>query len=101
MASLRILVPEGTTNYIKNPAARYDTTGWSQSGSTLTRSLDRARFGIASYKLVTNGSALNEGLYYRVSALAGIGDPVTVSAYVRGAGKVRIRVISSGGTETS
>ena len=95
MATLRILAPEGTTNYVRNPSARFDTTGWTASGSTLTRSLDYARFGIASFKVVANGSALHEGAYYRVNALAGISDPVTVSAYILGSGKVRIRLIDN------
>lgn len=95
MMKLSILLPDDTINYIKNPSARYDTTGWSVNGSTLTRTLDFARFGVASLKVVTAGSALREGIYYRVSNLTGVGDPVTVSAYVRGAGKVRIRVIDN------
>lgn len=28
MATLRILVPDGTTNYITNPSMRYDASGW-------------------------------------------------------------------------
>lgn len=95
MMKLSILVPEDTINYIKNPNARYDTTGWSVNGSTLTRTLDYSRFGVASLKVVTAGSALREGIYFRVSNLTGVGDPVTASAYVRGAGKVRIRVIDN------
>lgn len=91
-ASLRVLVPESTTNYVTNPTIRNDTTGWFAVGSTMTRTLDRARFGIASLKLVTNGTALNEGAYFRVSELSGIQDFVTVSIYVRGAGYVRIRL---------
>lgn len=93
MASLRILVPESTSNYITNPALRYDTTGWSAFNATLTRVLTYARFGVASLQVVTNGTALNEGAYFRVNSLAGINDNITVSAYVRGAGKVRIRLI--------
>ena len=86
--TLRILSPEGTTNYILNPSARYDTTGWAAIGSTLTRVLTYARFGIASFKVVTNGAALYEGISYRVNALAGISDPITVSVYVRGSGHI-------------
>ena len=100
MATLRILVPDGTTNYVKNPSMRFDATGWTAAGSTLTRTLTRARFGISALQVVTNGSALNEGAYYRVSNLTNVNDPITVSAYVRGTGRVRIRVISSlGGSQ--
>ena len=93
MINLRVLVPESTTNYIKNPNFRYDTTDWTAFGSTLTRTLDYARFGIASGKVVTNGSVANEGVYYRVNALSGISGPVSVSVYVRGVGEdVRLRL---------
>ena len=93
MINIRILVPEATTNYIKNPSFRYATEGWTVQGATMTRTLEQARFNIASAKVVTAGSASNEGIYYRVSELDDLGGgPVTVSAYVRGTGKVRIRL---------
>jgi len=95
MINLKILVPDDTINYIKNPAFRYATTGWNAVGSTLTRTLDYARFNIASGKVVTNGSAANEGVYYRVLDLSGVSEPVTISAYIRGQGKVRIRLIDN------
>lgn len=96
MASLRILAPEGTTNYIENPAFRYDTTGWTAVGSAISRTLDEARFNVASLKVATTGSALYEGAYYRVSKLAGISEAMTGSAYVRGSGRVRIRLVDAG-----
>ena len=101
MSKFSILVPEATVNYIKNPALRYDTTDWNAQGATLTRVLTRARFGVASLQVVTAGSALREGAYFRVSALSGVSEPITVSAYVRGTGKVRIRLDNNvvGGTE--
>lgn len=101
MINLKLLVPEATTNYITNPAFRYGTTGWNVQGATLTRSLDYARFGIASGKVVTAGAAQREGVYFRVSALAGISEPVTVSIYLRGEGKVRLRLDNNvaGGNE--
>lgn len=89
---LRIQVPDSTTNYILNPSVRFDTTGWTSQGSTISRVLDYARFGIASLKVVLAGSVVREGAYYRVTALLGISDPITVSAYVRGTGKVQIRL---------
>src|SRR3990167_481819 len=95
MASLRILVPDGTTNYIENPAFRYATTGWAAVGAVLTRVLTEARWNVASMQVETNGSALGEGAYYRVSRLAGISEAVTGSVYVRGMGKVRLRVIDN------
>lgn len=99
MASLKILVPEGTTNYIQNPGARFDTTGWTAFGSTISRSLSAARFDIGSISVVTNGAVLREGVYYRVNNLQGINEPITVSVYVRGGtrNKVHIRLIASPG----
>ena len=91
------LVPDATINYVKNPSIRYDATDWNASGATLTRTLDQARFGIASLKVVTAGTALRQGAYYRVNALVGISEPITVSAYARGAGRVRIRLIDNPG----
>lgn len=102
MASLRMMVPEATTNYVKNPSIRYETTGWNAVGSAISRVFDVARFGVSCLMVDTNGSAINEGTYYRVNDLVGISEPVTVSAYVRGTGFVRIRVISTpGGREFS
>lgn len=93
--NLRILVPESTINYVKNPSPRYDLTGYTAAGATITRTLDRSRFSIASVKVVTAGSVLHEGFYYRVSNLVGISDFITASVYVRGSGKVRLRLINN------
>lgn len=95
MANLRVLVPQATTNYIKNPALRRDTTGYVAVGSTISRSLERARFGIASLKIITNASSISEGAFYRVNDLQGISDFITVSVYVRGSGIVRVRLIDN------
>lgn len=95
MTSLRILVPDGTTNYVKNPSFRYDTTGWTAAGSVISRVLDYARFNIASLKVVTTGAALGEGCFYRVSDLRNISEPITASVYVRGSGIVRVRLTTN------
>jgi hypothetical protein len=101
MMKLRMLVQAGTTNYITNPSMRFDKTGWISSGATVTRTLEAARFGVASIKIVTSGAGLYEGCHFRVSALGGVSEPITASAYVRGSGKVRIRLDDNapGGTE--
>ena len=93
MADLRIAVPESTTNYVKNPVVRYATTGWNAFGSAITRSLVESHFGISSLRVVTNGSALYEGAYYRINWLSGISSPLTGSVYVRGSGIIRVRLI--------
>lgn len=98
MASLRILVPDATINYVKNPSVRYDTTGYVAVGSAITRVLTQARFGISSLQIVTNGSALYEGASYRVNWLSGLQGPLTGSVYLRGTGVVRLRLENSNGT---
>lgn len=95
MASLKILAPDATTNYVRNPSMRYDTTGYTAVGSTLSRALTRLRFGIASLKIITNGSALYEGAYYRINWLSGVSSPITASVYLRGSGTVRLRLIDN------
>lgn len=97
--SIRVLVPDDTRNYIKNPAIRQDTTGWVSSGSAISRATNRARFGFSSLKVITNGLANSEGAYYRVQTLSALDESCTVSVYVRGDGEVRIRLINAGGSE--
>ncbi len=63
---------------------------------TENRSTDRARFGTASCKVTTDGSLMNEGIYYRVNLLQGISDVLTASIYARGGGKVRLRLTDGG-----
>ena len=91
-ASLKILVPEATVNFIENPSFRHNANGWVASGATPTRTLNYARFGIASLKVVAPGTATNEGVFYRVNYLSGTNDNVTVSVYVRGTGFIRLRL---------
>lgn len=98
-ANLKILVPEGTTNYIKNPSMRYAATDWTAIGSVVTRVLTQALYGIASLQVVTNGLAVNEGVYYRVNDFAGISEPITASIYARGAGSVHLRLIEGIGKQ--
>lgn len=93
--NLRVLVPDSTINYVTNPAMRFDATGYNAVGSTISRTLDQARFGIASLKVICNGSAIGEGAFYRVSSLSGISDYITASSYVRGQGKIRLRLIDN------
>lgn len=98
-ATLKILVPEATINYIQNPSMRYDTTGWNAVGSSISRVLTYALFGIASLMISTSGLANNEGAYYRISSLLGISEPITASIYARGTGTVRIRLWNTAGKE--
>jgi len=95
MADLSILIPEATTNYIENPSFRFDKTGWTAKSSTITRTLDQARFGIASLKVVTTAAIAREGTYYRLNTLSSVISPITASAYIRGTGHVRIRLVDN------
>lgn len=97
MINLKILVPDSTTNYVTNPNFRNNTTGWTTAGATLTRVLTKSRFSIASGQVVTNGSVVNEGVYVRLTSLAGVNQPCTGSIYVLGSGKVRARLRDGGG----
>src|SRR3990167_7049967 len=100
MISLRLLVPEATINYVLNPSFRYDTSGWDTNfsdpgGTAMTRTLDYARFNIASMKVITPGSVAHEGVYYLATGLTSIGDSITASVYLRGEGRVRLRLIEA------
>lgn len=111
VAKLKVLIPESTINFVENPGFRYNTYRWTAIGSTMARSFDYKLYGVSSLKVITNGSALHEGVYYRVisfiphgvnTSFGGIPvvfgsghSAVTASAYVRGNGKVRIRLYSS------
>ncbi|MCB1322659.1 MAG: hypothetical protein KDK34_20535, partial [Leptospiraceae bacterium] len=74
---------------------RNDTTGFTAVGASIDRTLARARFGIASLSIETVGSVVNEGAYYRVNGLRDVSEAVTASVYVRGEGKVRLRLIDN------
>ncbi|KKM17018.1 hypothetical protein LCGC14_1679990 [marine sediment metagenome] len=88
---LLIYEPEAATNLITNPRLADDVTGYADAGSTILRSLNRARWGRASLEIVTDGVGLQEGAYFRL-------DPQTQntfyggSVYVRGAGTIRARL---------
>lgn len=60
-------------------------------GSSLERTLERARFGRYSTRIYTDGYSLNEGAYFRVDT-TNINELVSTSAYIRGEGKLRIRI---------
>ena len=61
------------------------------TGASIERTLERARFGRYSTRVYTDGHTLNEGAYFRVDT-TNINELVTVSAYIRGEGKLRIRI---------
>ena len=90
-------------NLITNPSMEVGTppTGWTASGSTMTRQTTTPRTGTYSMRCVTADAADNEGAYYSVTALPR--GWYSCSAYVRrtGGGTVIARASSDGGVTFS
>lgn len=76
-----------------NPGFEVSTSGWTIAKGTETMSRDTVEHhsGVASGKCITPGGATQEGMYF---AAAGLnlhnGDVVTVSAWLKGSGTVRL-----------
>jgi hypothetical protein len=84
-----------------------DNIRWADSfvpftGSSLESTLERARFGRRSMKVYTDGNQTNEGPYFRIDA-SEINSAMAGSLYVRGSGKIRIRLFDGfkGGSSVS
>ena len=89
-------------NLITNPSMELGTppTGWTGSGSTITRQSTQARTGTYSTRSVTANAAAYEGAYYRMTNLPR--GWYACSAYVyRNGGTVVGRATSDGGTTYS
>lgn len=97
MSDLLIIEPAAAENLDTNPSAEDPTSGLADItavGSTRTRVLTQARFGRASVRIVTNGAAIGEGI--RKDSVPNIAaQPVTASSYLRGDGKVRLRLVDN------
>lgn len=98
---LRVLVPEATTNYVTNPSFEFDTTGWTATGSSIAKVQSYARHGNSSLSVITTGVSIGQGVYCTVSGLSGSGKLVTASVYVRGTGKVKLRLVDTGAGGTN
>ena len=90
-------------NLVSNPSMEVGTppTGWTASGSTMTRQTTTPRTGTYSMRCVSANAAAYEGAYYSVTGLPrGF---YSCSAYVRrsGGGTVIGRATSDGGTTFS
>lgn len=94
MGRIELFEPEATRNEDTNPSIETATTGITAVGSTVTRSLEQARFGRSSAKVVTNGAALYEGLRKDTNP-GSAAEPRTSSVYIRGSGTVRLRVLDN------
>ena len=90
-------------NLVTNPSMEIGTppTGWTASGSTMTRQTTTPRTGTYSMRCVTGDAADNEGAYYRLTNLPR--GWYACSAYVRrnGGGTVIGRATSDAGTTFS
>jgi hypothetical protein len=68
MSFFGIIVPEMVTrtNLVHNPSLEINTQDWTPggAGTTIARSLDLARFGMACLFVNTPGSAINEGVAF-------------------------------------
>ena len=91
MSRIQIFEPEGTTNLVTNPRLADNANSFTASGSTISRTLSRARFGRAALQAVTDGAILNEGAFFRVNP-ATSQQSYAGSVYVRGSGTVRARL---------
>ena len=95
MSDVLFLEPVGTTNEVPSPSfedpsnALDDYTG---VDATLTRTLDEARFGRASAKIVTNGNLSAAGIFLTTDPDVAA-EPRVASLYARGQGDVRMRVV--------
>lgn len=87
----RALVDAGTNGTIDFDNIRWLGSFTEFMGSSIERTLERAKFGRYSTRIYTDGNALNEGVYFRVDT-TNINELVTASAYIRGEGKLRIRI---------
>jgi len=90
-AKLEIYEPDATTNLVTNPRLTVNTTGYTASGSSISRTLARARWGLASLLVNTNGAGLLEGVYFSVNP-ATQNQPYAGSLYARGTGTIRARL---------
>ena len=90
-------------NLVTNPSMELGTppTGWTASGSTMTRQTTTPRTGTYSMRCVTANTAAYEGAYYSLTNLPS--GWYSCSAYVRrsGGGTVIGRATSDGGTTFS
>src|SRR3990172_7906238 len=90
-AKLEIYEPDATTNLVTNPRLTVNTTGYTASGSAISRTLARARWGLASLLVNTNGAGLLEGVYFSINPTTQ-NQPYAGSLYARGTGTVRARL---------
>ena len=88
---LSIILPEASTNLITNPSVERDTTGYTASGSTVTRISTEQSHGVYGLQIVPDNNAGNEGVYFGTVALTAT-ETYTFSCDVRGRAGVRYQI---------
>jgi len=85
------------STYSENTFDTFRMQTWAEvnPSAAMFRTIEEARFGVSSLIVGTDGLANREGVYYRVNDLDGVESFVTGSAYLRGDGVVRIRLIDN------
>ena len=82
-----VIQPAGRTNYVTNPSAEIDATGYTGLNATVTQSSEQARYGTYSVKAVPTGANTLGGIEYGAITAPATGD-LTFSVSVKGeAGK--------------
>ncbi len=72
---------EATTNLISNGGVQTNTTGWVNSGGTISRvGVDLFKFGAVGAKIITDNAGANEGAYHAFTGAAAT--EYTVSVWV-------------------
>lgn len=80
-----ICVPEESTNLVTNPSLEVDTTGWTASLVTMSRSTTRSYYGAASLKLVYGVSNAGSYAYSQISVSSNTLYTLSAFAYVESA----------------
>jgi hypothetical protein len=90
-----IIQPVGTTNLVTNPSVEAATSGYTALNCTMTRSQDRARYGVSSLKCVTTAQALS-GVNFQAGLSVGQAYTFSVDVRVQAGFTVRLEVLSPG-----
>lgn len=93
-----IVVAEGTTNYVANPSAEIDLTGYGNLNGTIARTSAQQRRGV--YSILATPSAANQigGVYYDLDLVEG--QTYTLSADFLGAANLEYAFILADPDET-
>lgn len=88
-----VQLAEATTNLVTNPSFEIDVSGYSanQSGQSMSRDTTVSHIGVASLKVVCDGSVASQGFYRTIAGIAG-GTNYTYSLFASGSASIRLYV---------